>query len=254
MNRKEIQKRIDDNFSAMMETLECIINPFNPIKSMVITGASGIGKTYNLDLRLKEAHAAGDCNYHYLNSKCTAIGLYKAMYEARNLGSVLVLDDVDVFSNEDSLNLLKAALDTSNKRLISYQAASAELRKSNIPNQIEFSGKVIFITNSNLKAIAASTSNLAPHVNAVLTRSVFIDLEIHDNESIMIHIESIIRNTNIITKHGLSKDQANEILQFMLDNTDNLRNPSLRMPTQISGLVIENPTNWKRIAQKAFIN
>lgn len=253
MDKREIQQKINDNFAAMMETLECIINPFNPIKSMVITGASGIGKTYNLDKRLTEAHLKGDCNYFYLNSKCTPIGLYKSLYESRNIASVLVLDDVDVFGSEDSLNLLKAALDTSDQRIISYQAASAELRRCNIPTQFEYNGKVIFITNADLKRIAESNSNLAPHVNAVLTRSVFIDLEIHDNESIMIHLESIIKNTDIITKHGLSTKQADEILNFMLDNTKRLRNPSLRMPTQLAGLVIENPLNWKRIANKAFI-
>lgn len=253
MNNKEIEQRINDNFDAMLETLECIINPVNPIKSMIVTGASGIGKTYQLDKRLNEAHKAGDCNYFYLNSKCTTIGLYKALYESRHISSVLVLDDVDVFGTEDSLNLLKAALDTSDKRVITYQSASAELRRSNIPMQFNYYGKVIFITNADLKKIAESSANLAPHVNALLTRSVFIDLEIHDNTSIMIHIENIIRKTNIMTKHGLSAKQSNEVLEFMLENTTKLRNPSLRMPTQLAGLVLANPKNWKRIAQKAFI-
>lgn len=250
----ELATKIQSNFDAMMSTLECIINPLNPIKSMTVTGASGIGKTYNLEKRLSEAHKKGDCNYFMLNSKCTAVGLYKALYEARHLGSIILLDDVDVFNNEDSLNILKASIDSSTTRVVTYQAASSELRKSGIPNQFTFKGKVVFITNSNLKAMSLANNALAPHIKAVMTRGVFIDLEIHDNESIMVHIENIIRNTDIITKSGLSKAQAEEILDFMIQNTDKLRNPSLRTPVQLSGICLGSPNDWKMIASKVLLN
>lgn len=253
IKKEALLTKIQKNFDSMMATLECIIDPFNPIKSMIVTGASGIGKTYNLEKRLDQAHANGDCNFSVINSKCTALGLYKALYNSRNLCSVLLLDDVDVFSSEDTLNILKAALDTGNKRYITYQSCSTELRSAGIPNEFEFKGKVIFITNRDLNKMRLGNSNLVPHINALLSRAVFIDLEIHDNESIMVHIENVIKSTDILSNLGLNKTAQNAVLEFLMVNYDSLINPSLRTPVQLSGLYLRYPDTWTTLAEKAFL-
>lgn len=251
--RENLIRKIADNFAAMMDTVECILNPVNPIKSMTVTGASGIGKSYNVIQRLVEADEQGYCNYHYLNAKCTALGLYKALWAAKDVGSVLLLDDIDVYDDENKLNILKAALESDEERIITYMSASKELRDNSIPTQFDFCGKIIFITNKDLVKISTSNSSLSPHVDALMTRGIFIDLEIHDNESIMIHIENIMKSTNIIKKFGLS-DKANiEILQFMLDNAKYLRKPSLRMPAQIAGMYLQFPDKWRQCATKMFL-
>ncbi len=255
MSRREILKhRIAENFEAMMSVNECILDPFNPIKSLTVTGGSGIGKSYNIIKRLEEAHAVGDCNYFYLNGKCTGMGLYEALYKARHLGSVLLMDDVDVFDTEDKLNLLKASLESDSVRIITYMSSARHLKDQGIPTQFEFFGKVIFITNKDLVSISESKSALAPHVNALMTRGAFVDLEVHDNESIMVHIENIMRTTNIVRGLGISKQGAEEILEFMLKHAANLRLPSLRMPVQIAGLYKKFPEDWETHARKICVN
>jgi hypothetical protein len=254
MSRREVLKlRIAENFEAMMDTVECIMDPFNPIKALTVTGASGIGKSYNLIKRLEEAHDTGFCNFHYLNGKCTGLGLYQALYNARNLGDVLLMDDVDVFDTEDKLNLLKASLESDDKRIITYMSSSRVLADNGIPTQFEFSGKVIFITNKDLVKISQANSALSPHVNALMTRGAFIDLEIHDNESIMVHIENIMRTTNIVKGHGISKEGSDNILNFMLKNCANLRLPSLRLPVQLAGLYLQFPEKWEQHATRMFV-
>lgn len=254
INRRDVLKlRIAENFEAMMDTLECILDPLNPIKAMTVTGASGIGKSYNLIKRLEDAHDRGYCNYHYLNGKCTGLGLYQALYNARELGSVLLMDDVDVFDTEDKLNLLKASLESDDTRIITYMSSSRHLADNDIPTQFEFFGKVIFITNKDLVKISDANSALSPHVDALMTRGVFIDLEIHDNESIMIHIENIMRNTNIVKGLGVPSDGAEKILNFMLKNSANLRKPSLRMPVQLAGLYLQFPEKWEQHAMKVCV-
>lgn len=252
--RRDVLKlRIAENFEAMMDTLECILDPLNPIKAMTVTGASGIGKSYNLIKRLEDAHDKGYCNYHYLNGKCTGLGLYQALYNARQLGSVLLMDDVDVFDTEDKLNLLKASLESDDTRIITYMSSSRHLADNNIPTQFEFCGKVIFITNKDLVKISDAQSSLAPHVDALMTRGVFIDLEIHDNESIMVHIENIMRSTNIVKGLGVPADGAEKILNFMLKNSANLRKPSLRMPVQLAGLYLQFPEKWEQHAMRMCV-
>lgn len=250
LHREKLKLRIAENFDSMMDMLECILNPFNPIKSMTVTGASGIGKSYNIIKRLEEANDTGFCNYFYLNGKCTGLGLYQSLYNARNIGSVLLLDDVDVFDTEDKLNLLKASLESDNDRVITYMSSSQVLRDNEIPTQFSFNGKVIFITNKDLVKISKSKSSLAPHVCALMTRGAFIDLEIHDNESIMIHIENIMRSTNIVKNIGIDQRGADNILNFMMKNCDKLRMPSLRMPIQIAGLYKQFPDKWEKHAEK----
>ena len=62
---------------------------------------------------------------------------------AHAVGFPIRLDDL-------SLNILKAALDSSKKRYISWNTDSNMLGREGIPDRFEFKGSVIFITNINL--------------------------------------------------------------------------------------------------------
>lgn len=255
MNEELIIETIQKNFKTSLDTVECILDPFNPIKSLLVYGPGGVGKTYNIAKRLQKASDAGECNYTYINSKCTTIGLVKALWESRTLGSVLLADDVDVFNSEDSINILKAALDTSDVRTISYNSVSNELRKNNIPNEFQYCGKVIFITNNNLKELAESKSKLASHAAAFITRSVYVDLGMNDNNSIILHMQSIIRSTNILKSVGCSQYASFEIFDFIKANRYNLNcQPSLRLVIQIAGFYKQFPEGWKDKALSVFTN
>lgn len=252
MNREEKRQEIIDRFECMMANYDCISDFSNPIKSMTVTGASGIGKSYNLINRLKEEDDMGLVNFHYLNGKVTTLGLYQALWGARHVGSVLLLDDVDVFDSEDKLNILKAALESDDERIISYKTSSKALAEQGIEQQFNFEGKIIFITNKDLLKLSKGHSDLAPHMAALITRGVFVDLGIHDNESIMIHIETIMRSTNIVKRY-VSDSKANEILDYMVANARRLRNPSLRLPVQLAGLVKAHGDKWVNIANKTVL-
>lgn len=252
MNREEKRQHIIERFECMMDNYECIADPFNPIKSMTITGASGVGKSFNIINRLKSDDERGMVNFHYLNGKCTTLGLFMAIWEARQVGSVLLLDDVDVYDNEDKINLLKAALESDDERIMTYKTSSKVLADAGIPQQFDFNGKIIFITNKDLVKISKGNTDLAPHVSAIMTRGVFVDLCLHDNESIMIHIETIMSTTNIVKRY-VSDSDAVEILDFMVENAVKLRSPSLRLPVQLAGLVKAHGPKWRTIANNTML-
>ncbi|WNA16190.1 hypothetical protein XaC1_555 [Xanthomonas phage XaC1] len=249
---EQIRSNIHQRFGAMMTTLECIIDPFNTIRAMIVTGAPGVGKSYNLIKRLEQAHDNLECDFHKISGKVTPLGLYQALNKTRHFGSVLLLDDVDVFEDEGTLDILKAALDSSKTRTVSYISNSNVLRKEGIPNQIEYSGKIIFVSNKNFMHILNSNSKLQPHVKALVTRGTFIDLQIHDTRSILIQIEDVLTHTDMLTKH-VSVQQQKDILDFMKSNADRLLEPSLRTPINISGLVLHDAQNWKNTAEVSFL-
>lgn len=254
MTREEKALQIEKNFKSMAAALECLLDTqANSVNSLIVSGRGGVGKTYSVDKRLTEADQAYEIDYKKISGKVTTMGLYEALYKSRHAASVLLLDDVDIFSDETNIDLLKAVLDTSSKRVVSYSTSSKYLDQQGIPKQFEFRGKVIFLTNKNLSQIAKGKTALSPHIDALITRSIFIDLQLFTNEEVMIHIENIMKKTNILENQFVSKEGSQQILNWMLKNEDSLRSPSLRMPVLMAGLYNKFPFDWEDMAENMFL-
>jgi hypothetical protein len=69
----------------------------------------------------------------------------------------------------------------------------------------------------------------------------------------MIHIENVMKKTNILEKQFVSIDGSRQILDFMLKNEDRLRSPSLRMPVLMAGLYNKFPFDWEGMAENMFL-
>lgn len=249
---EELRAIIRKRFNVMSIMADGMVS--GSIRSLIISGAAGVGKTYELDLKLNAAQDAGMIDYFMLNSKCSAIGLYTKLYDARGKNSVLLLDDVDVFSDMDTLNLLKAALDTGEKRFINWNTASSWLDDQDIPRSFEFEGTVVFITNMDIDRELDRGGKLAPHINALVSRSVYLDLKVHTNREIMLRVEDIVLNTSMLQKRGLQNSQVIEVLDWMKCNMSQLRNVSLRTALHIADFVKTDSRNWKDIAEVTMLS
>lgn len=244
---EEMKDRITKRFNVMNLMTNGIIG--GSIRSLIISGAAGIGKTYSLDKALEKASNEGKINYNIVNGKISGIGLYTRLWESKGANDVLVLDDVDVFSDMDILNLLKAALDTGEKRKVCWSTASDFLKSQEIPTDFEFEGTIVFITNVDIDRELAKGSKLAPHLQALVSRSVYLDLGVHTNTEIMIRVEDVITNTNMMKKAGLSTAETIDVLDWMKTNVNRLRNVSLRTALYLASFVKTDPQNWKEIAE-----
>lgn len=243
----EMRERIQKRFDVMDIMAKGVIQ--GTIRSLIISGAPGIGKTYTLNRDLEDAAASKQINYTLLNGKMSPIGMYCKLYENSSANSVLVLDDVDVFSSEDSLNLLKAALDTSETRKVCWSTASSYLDEMGIPQEFEFEGTIIFITNVDIDRELSSRSKIAPHLDALVSRSVYLDLGVHTNEEIMVRVTDVILNTDMMAKAGLGARDTVDVLEWMKENVSRLRNVSLRTALYLASFVKTDPKNWKQIAE-----
>lgn len=244
---EDMKLRISKRFNVMDLMTKGLIK--GSIRSLIISGAPGIGKTYTLDKELQLAHDDGEIEYTSLNGKISGIGLYARLWESREKGSILLLDDVDVFSSEDVLNLLKAALDSGDKRKVCWSTASSYLEEKEIPKEFEFEGTVVFITNTDIDREVKRGTKIAPHLDALVSRSVYLDLGVHSNSEIMVRVEDVIMNTDMLQKIGLSDADTIEILEWMKDNVKRLRNVSLRTALYIASFIITDRQNWKEIAE-----
>lgn len=246
-------KKIARNFEIMSKLTEMTVA--GTVRSMIISGAAGIGKSYNLENRLNKAVDNGEINmFTILKGKISAIALFAQLFEHRNPGDVLVLDDIDViFQDETSLNLLKGALDTGDKRHLVWLTASTWLEENGIDQEFDFEGACVFITNMDFDRMIERGSNLAPHFKALLSRSIYLNLGIHTNQEILIRIKQVIDTTAMLDIHGIDNRQKQLMVEWLDMNYTNLRELSLRTVLKLGSFMKGDPRAWQDIAEVTML-
>jgi len=142
--------------AVIFDDLETYVNMVvdGDMYALLLTGQAGVGKSFLVTKCLKERGLERNKDYFVFKGKMTAAGLYITLYQYN--GKMILIDDCDsVFKDENGVNTLKGALDTSKEREITWVSA-APLKtpdKSVVPKRFDFTGKVIFISNLPKKKI-----------------------------------------------------------------------------------------------------
>jgi hypothetical protein len=225
------------------------------VRGMVVTGPPGVGKSYGVEKVIREAEmmnkmsgGSGNTGRKYGMEKgaASAIGLYKLLFEYANEGSVLVLDDCDsVLYDEPSLNLLKAALDSSPKRFLSWRSESRVLHNEGIPDKFEFKGSIIFITNLKFEA---TRGKIKDHLDAIMSRCHYLDLTLDTMRDKFLRCKQIVKD-GMLQEYMFSSQEQDQLLEFIFDNRSKLREMSLRMVLKIADLKKMNGDKWQRYVE-----
>lgn len=246
----QIIQRMRERFSILDDMTQAAID--GVIVGMVVTGPPGVGKSYGVEKVLEESSlfdkiAGNKLRYEIVKGASSAIGLYKVLYMNANKNNVLVLDDCDtVLHDETSLNLLKAALDSSKKRTLNWNTDSALLRREGIPDKFEFEGSVVFITNLKFDKVRGK---LADHLAAILSRCHYLDLTMDTTREKLLRCKQIVAD-GMLDEYGFSQPEVTEILGFLNDNQHRMRELSLRMVTKLADLKKSfGDEKWKRTAE-----
>ena len=161
--------------------------------------------------------------------------------------NVLVFDDCDsVFQDDLALNILKAALDSGKKRKIYWNSDSAMLRREGVPDSFDFKGAAIFITN--LKFENLKSKKMQDHLEALQSRCHFLDLTLDTMRDKLLRIKQIFRQGQLFNDYEFDPKVGEEIIEFMKDNQDKLREISLRMALKLADLTKVSANNWKTLA------
>ena len=215
--------------------------------SAVITGEGGLGKTYTVTKTLETAgyRDISDLAEFQVGTvintrKCfttvkgysTAKGLYRTLFE--NNKSIIVFDDCDaVLKDPVALNLLKGALDSYGKRIISW---NADLRDDDLPRSFNFEGRVIFISNMNQDSID----------QAIRSRSMLIDLTMNADQKIE-RMETIAKNVNFMPEYDANiKTDALNLIKSLKDVAKEI---SLRTLISVCKIRASNPKDYKDLAE-----
>ncbi len=248
---QQILERLAERFSILTEMTQAVKR--GDITAMIISGPPGVGKSYGVEAVLErdglfDKLADRKPKYEVVKGAMSAIGLYTKLYEFRNKGNVVVFDDCDsVLLDELSLNILKGALDSSARRFISWNTDSRLLRSEGVPNRFEFKGSAIFITNIKFEHV--KSKKLRDHLNALESRCHYIDLQMDTTREKILRIKQVVRDNEMLADYEFEPCVQDELIQFVEDNRDKLRELSLRMVIKLAGLRKSFPTTWQAMAK-----
>lgn len=248
---EQVIARIQERFEILDEMTRATVN--GDVRAMIVTGPPGVGKSFGVERELEKSGLLDDLagrprKYEVVKGAMTPIGLYCKLFEYSGKNNVLVFDDCDsVLMDDLSLNILKAALDSSKRRVIHWNADSSKLRNEGVPNSFEFKGSVIFITN--IKFDNVRSLKLKDHLEALMSRCHYLDLTLDTMRDKYLRIKQIARSGGLFVEYGLNKAQETELLDFMKTNQTRLREMSLRMAIKLADLRRMSPNRWKGIAE-----
>lgn len=243
--------RIRERFEILTEMSKACIG--GDIRAMIVSGPPGVGKSYGVEQEIEKATlfdrlAGKRLRAEVVKGSATPIGLYQTLYKYSDENCVLVFDDCDSILVDDvALNLLKGALDSGKKRKISWLSESSTLRREGIPDQFDFKGSVIFITN--LKFDKMKSQKLRDHLDALQSRCHYLDLTLDTMRDKILRIKQIARDGMLFQDYEFEQCVQDEIIEFMDANQGRLREMSLRMALKIADLRKMSPANWKRLSE-----
>lgn len=247
---EEIIARLAERFEILDEMTKAVKS--GDVRAMIVSGPPGVGKSFGVEKVLEKTDIFGKLagwkpKYEIVKGTMSSVGLYAKLYQYSDEKSVIVFDDCDTVLMEDlSLNILKAALDSSKKRYISWNTDSRLLRSEGIPDRFEFKGAAIFITN--IKFDQVKSKRLREHLNALESRCHYIDLQMDTTREKILRIKQIVA-AGMLNDYEFTEDEVEEIVSFIVDNKDKLRELSLRMVLKIADLRKSFPASWQSMAK-----
>ena len=222
------------------------------LRSLIVRGKPGVGKTAMINKFLQKSKPK---SYKIVTGHMTNLSLYDALYRHRSKGQVLVLDDVDsVFSHIEGLNLLKAAMDTTESRNISWESSKVNPGNLSLPQNFKFNGGVILITNVGFGLNHSKRGKAGVHLAALIDRS--YNIAIGDDSPAMAfkQVAYMVKEKNMLKKYGFTKAQQDMLLDYVGDNILDIPNLSLRTMIKLADIYSLAPNRWRNKANVALLS
>ena len=256
--REETDEETIDRLRERFDMLEDMTKATKrgDVRAMIVSGPPGVGKSHGVEKVLGKHELIaqlGDrpAKYEVVKGAMSAIGLYCKLYKHADKDNVLVFDDCDsVFSDELSLNILKAALDSKKNRKICWNTDSFKLRNEGVPDSFDFKGSAIFITN--IKFDNVKSKKMRDHLEALESRCHYIDLTIDTDREKMLRIKQITKD-GMLDEYQLGEHVVDEIVDYMESNKTKLRELSLRTVLKIADLAKAFPQKWEAMAENTVM-
>ena len=247
---EEIVERLRSRFQVLQDMTQAV--KAGTVRAMIVTGPPGVGKSFGVEEVLSRQDLFNTLGnkkpkYEIVKGAMSAIGLYSKLYEFSERGNVIVFDDCDsVLLDDLSLNILKAALDSSKKRTISWNTDSRMLRQEGVPDKFEFRAGAIFITNIKFENVRSK--KLQDHLAALESRCHYIDLQMDTDREKVLRIKQITED-GMLETYDFENNEKEEVVDYIVENRAKMRELSLRTVLKVADLRKSLPMSWKQMAE-----
>ena len=256
--REETDEETIDRLRERFDMLEDMTKATKKgdVRAMIVSGPPGVGKSHGVEKVLGKHDLIATLGerapkYEVVKGAMSAIGLYCKLYKMADKDNVIVFDDCDsIFSDELSLNILKAALDSKKTRRIHWNTDSFKLRNEGVPDSFEFKGSAIFITN--IKFDNVKSKKMRDHLEALESRCHYIDLAIDTDREKLLRIKQIT-NDGMLNEYKLTDETVQDIVDFCDINKKRLRELSLRTVLKVADLAKAFPDKWEAMAENTVM-
>ena len=231
--------KVCQRFEFMADLIDMVIADVSP--SAIVTGPAGIGKTWSIEQACERVGMKpGDATI--IKGFTTPLGLFRVLHDNRS--GLIIFDDCDsAFQDQTARNLLKAALDSCERRIISWNS-------SRLPEEyestFEFKGRILFVSNIPLNRFDPT----------LVSRSMIIDLQM-SREEIVDHITKIAPKIKVyFGRDGLlkpDKTAISDVVTFLKDNKDAIADLNIRTYIKVLKLrMFKADKDWAGMAE--FMN
>jgi len=246
----QIVERLRNRFNVLKDMTKAVKE--GTVRAMIVTGPPGVGKSFGVEEVLSKDDLFDTLGqrkpkYEIVKGAMSAVGLYSKLYHYSEKGNVIVFDDCDsVLLDDLSLNILKAALDSSKKRTISWNTDSRILRSEGVPDKFEFKAGAIFITNIKFENVRSK--KLQDHLSALESRCHYIDLQMDTDREKVLRIKQIVTD-GMLDTYEFEDCVRDEVVDYIINERSKMRELSLRTVLKVADLRKSFPTTWKSMAE-----
>lgn len=244
---------VDQRFQFLHDYVDMVAR--GQRKSSLIVGEGGLGKSFTVMNVIKqnglpniadieEGALVPSIGYIVVKGYTTPKGLFRTLYENRHPGRIVIFDDCDAaLRNDDSANLLKAALDSYDRRVVTWNAETPFGGESDLPKSFEFEGGVIFISNMSL----------AKMPQALLTRAAPIDVSMTRSEVVQ-RMRTIVMTGTFLPE--IEMDLKIEAVDFIDQYAHHPQVKALNLRTLIGVVTnrLHKPDSWQNLSLNEMIN
>jgi len=242
---------INERFQIMEDYVDMVAA--RSLASTIVTGEGGLGKTYTVMKALRNsglkditkmdigAKFDGQRGYVVVKGYSTPKGLFRTLYENRN--QIIVFDDCDsVLRDPVAVNILKAALDSYEERVVTWNAESWS-NSEDLQKSFEFTGGVIFISNMPKAKVPQAIRSRAMCADVGMTRD-----EVIERMQVIVNSEEFMPE--------FDAEMKEEALQFVTEHAYHplITELNLRSLVNVIKARAAKPDSWKRLGLYSMAN
>lgn len=239
---------LEENYANVEKYIQGICK--GEFRSVIVNGPPGVGKSYSVEKYLQQ-YAAAD-SYKVAAGHMTPLSLYGNLYKYRNVGDVLVLDDIDsVFEKLEGINLLKAGMDTKPVRHINWESSSSVVVNLGLPSHFEFKGSIVLISNIGF---VRKKGKMQEHLEALKDRSYSLHISDNTKEELYQQVCFMVIKKNLLREFDIGAAEQSKILDYIGTNLDKINKISLRLAMKLASLMKANSAEWESMADSGLLS